>query len=290
MIRMSTAALVLVAIGPACSQPSPAPAPLPLPVETELLLLNLSRRWYAAFELRPAAGPDARSGGEFTIQKLIPPGGVLRTPFLALFPATGGCPDRLDLRVYLYKRANEDVPIGLDADEETDPSPVASGELLDVPACEFVVSSTYTISVRDSEEGAGVVKFPVYVDRASARTFSGTNLPDQPTVPELLDDAPLRGRVLAPNGTPVEGVGVAVRARFRVNDNDCDICPDDFQCRCYGPPIAVAGTDENGRFSLDRPPGAYLLEVGGDGFLFRPVTLEVESPIDNIIFIAEPQP
>lgn len=263
------------------------PTPL-LPFETEFSLVNLSQRWYAAIGLRPAASTQGQEE-EFTRSDLIPPGGIFRERFFTLFPETGGCPDRLDITVHLYKRLNEDIPIGLDPGEAVDPTPVASDELLDVVACEAVVVSTFTIVLRDSDEGQGVLKFVQETGAAELRAFEGTNLPELEVVPELLEAALLEGQVLLPDGTPLGSIGVLLRTRFRVTDDDRELCPDEPVGFCYSEPIAFDLTDDEGRFSFDRPPGAYLVEVFADDFEFRPVFVAVESPIDNILFFAEAQ-
>ena len=254
-------------------------------METEFSLVNLSQQWYATIGLRPAASDDSA----YVQSDLVPPGAVFRERFFELFPETGGCPDRLDLRVYLYKRANDDVPIGMDPGEAVESQPVASGEVLNVLACEQVVASTYTIVLRDSEEGTGVLRFAQETGAEQERTFTGRSLPDLDTVPEHLASASLSGVVTLEDGTPVEGIGVLVRSRYRVSSDDSELCPDEPVGLCFGEPIAIDSTDEEGRFSFDRPPGAYQVEVFADGFTFRPVWVVVESPIDNITFVAEPE-
>ena len=87
-----------------------SPEIVSIPVETEFFLLNFSRRWCATLELRSVA-----EGGAFSRPlPLIPPGAVFRQRFLELLPETGGCPDRLDMRVHLYKRVDESRPTGCD--------------------------------------------------------------------------------------------------------------------------------------------------------------------------------
>ncbi len=275
---------------------STAPS-LVLPVETELLIVNTSSRWYVTMGLRPDSAED-ESGFDFQ-SKLIPPGALFRERFINIFPQTGGCPDRFDLRVYLYKRINEDIPIGLDETEEVDPIPVASAELLDILACEVVVASSYTIVLRDSQEGVGILKFAQELIGEQDGTFSGNTLPPLDPIPDLLDNANLSGRVIMDDGVGIEGVGVLLRTRVRRGDDDPACCSinsggptdvEDATVCCYGAPIAVETTDMDGQFSFDRPPGAYWLEVFADDLLFRPVAVTVESPIDNIIFIGEVNP
>ena len=264
------------------------PTPITLPAETEFSLINLSRRWYATIGLRPAEEWDPAEQ-PFVQSKLIPPGAVYRERFFDLFPQTGGCPERLDLRVYLFKRINEDVPIGLDPGEPLNPQAVASAEILDVVACERVVVSTFTIVLRDSSEGTGVLKIAQETEASQDITFTGQNLSPLESLPEMLENAPLAGQVVTPDGTAILGIGVLLRTRYRVTDDDTALCPEEPDGRCYSLPIAIRTTDEQGRFSFDRPPGAYRVEVFADGFLFRPVSVIVESPIDNIIFVAEPE-
>lgn len=281
MIRRLGCALLLPALFSCGSEP----VAVTLPVETEFFLLNLSRRWYATIGLRPTD-----ETGDFTQSKLIPPGAVFRERFLVLFPDTGGCPDRLDLRVHLFKRIHEDLPIGLDPEEQVEPQAISSAEITDVEACEVVVLSTYTIVLLDSPEGTGVIRFAQESGGEQQRSFSGRNLPDLANVPlRLLDDAPLSGRVLFEDGSPAPDLGVLLRARFRVNVDDSELCPDEPVGLCFSEPIAFDITNEEGRFSFDRPPGAYMVEVFGDGLLFRPGFVVIESPIDNILFVAEPE-
>ncbi len=252
-----------------------------LPVETEFSLVNLSRRWYATIALRPAA-TNGQTPGQFVQSKLIAPGAVFRERFFELFPETGGCPDRLDIRVHLYKRANEDVPIGMDPGEAVLTDPVASAEISDIVACEQVVASTFTIVLLDTDEGEGAVRFAQETGAEATVRFNGNNLANLDPVPDLLDNATFTGEVLLDDGTPVENIGVLVRTRFRITDND----PELF----FSDPIAITITDMQGSFSFDRPPGAYLVEVFADDFEFRPVSVMVESPLDNITFFAEPLP
>jgi len=270
---------------------------LVLPVETELLIVNTSSRWYVTMGLRSDSAPD---DSPFQFQsKLIAPGALLRERFINIFPDTGGCPDRFDMRVHLYKRLNEDLPIGLDSMEEVDPTPVASAELLNILACEVVVASSYTIVLRDSQEGMGILKFAQELDGEQDGTFSGNALEPLNPVPALLDNASLSGRVIMSDGAGIEGVGVLLRTRVRRSDNDPACCSinsggpanvEDATSCCWDAPIAVVTTDAEGQFSFDRPPGAYWVEVFADSLLFRPVAVTVESPIDNITFIGEVSP
>ncbi len=268
-----------------------------LPVETEFLIVNTSSRWYVTMGLRP---DTASEGSAFDFQsKLIAPGALLRERFINIFPETGGCPNRFDIRVHLYKRLNEDLPIGLDDMEEVAPTPVASAELLDILACEVVVASSYTIVLRDSEEGEGILKFAQELDGEQDGTFTGNTLEPLNPLPDLLENASLSGRVVMADGTGLEGVGVLLRTRVRRGDNDPACCNinsggptdvEDATACCYDAPIAIVTTDAAGNFSFDRPPGAYWVEVFADDLLFRPVAVTVESPIDNITFIAEVSP
>ncbi len=270
---------------------------LVLPVETEFLIVNTSSRWYVTMGLRPDTAPDDST---FDYQsKLIAPGALLRERFINIFPETGGCPDRFDVRVHLYKRVNEDIPIGLDETEDVDPTPVASAELLDILACEVVVASSYTIVLRDSEEGVGILKFAQELDGERDGTFSGNALAPLDPMPELLENASLSGRVIMADGVGLEGVGVLLRTRVRRSDDDPECCNinsggptdvEDATACCYDAPIAIVTTDADGNFSFDRPPGAYWVEAFADNLLFRPVAVTVESPIDNITFIGEVGP
>ena len=77
-----------------------------------------------------------------------------------------------------------------------------------------------------------------------------------------------------------------IRTRFRVRLSDDD--PSNDPDAGFGEPIDFTETDAAGEFSFDRPPGAYRIEFFSDDFSFRPATIDVESPLDVILTVAEP--
>lgn len=260
-----------------------------VPIETEFLAANLSRRWYAVLQVRPAGG-FASPDFEYATTPLIPPGGVFRQRFLELLPGTSGCPDGLTMRVFLYKRVNEQLPIGLDPGEAVQATPVASVEISDIAACAEVVASSFSAIIRDTEEGSGVIAFAQSTSAENVVSFSGVGPAGLAPVPALLAPSPLSGRVTSPTGAPEAGVGVLLRTRFRVGDDDAAICPNEPVGVCFSDPIDFAVTDGDGRFSFERPPGAYMVEAFADTLQFRPAAILVETPIDNLAFIAEAAP
>lgn len=264
------------------------PATLTLPLETEFFLLNLTRDRYLTVALRDNDLQGTGNDRPFVQSPLIPPGAVMRRRFFDLFPETQGCPDRLDLRVHLYKQTNPGEPIGRDPTDPGELFAFASAEFLGVSACDLVVASTYTIVLRETETEPGDLVFVQDFESASnVRTISGTALADLEEVPALLESQELGGQVVQPDGTPLSDIGILLRTRYRVTDNDFARCPDEPAGRCYGAPIAYDITDAQGRFSFDRPPGAYMVQAFADGFLFRPGFVILESPLNNATIIAE---
>ncbi len=164
MSRRVVIASMLIVPMLSCASGFPLIAPGVLPVETEFFLLNLTRDRFLTVALR---GNDASGAGDarpFVQSPLIPPGAVLRQRFLDLFPETGGCPDRLDVRAHLYELSDGNaqpgsIPINGDPCvdnppdvSDVDPVAVASAEFLGVSACELIVLSTYTIVLRETED------------------------------------------------------------------------------------------------------------------------------------------
>jgi len=268
------------------------------PIETSYSFTNLSRTMYAQLEIRAHAFDGVMTTYDKT--PLLAPGGTHRARFLAALNTA--CPTSLDLRVLLFDRVNGDIPIGLDAGEAVNPFPVVAGEIFDVPACGAAEVETYTIVNWDAPAGTARVKIaqdtPVetairslglFADPDAAWEFEGSvqELADAPPQP-LADVESVSGRVITVEGVGVEQVGVLIRSRFRARLNDDD--PNNDPDAGYGDPIDVTATDVDGRFSFDRPGGAYRIEVFSDDFLFRPPTTDVESPLDTLLFIAEPLP
>jgi hypothetical protein len=265
------------------------------PIETSFGFTNFSTRFYAALRIR-VHGDDGAAA--YFATPLLPPGATERVRFLDSIGQE--CPPSLDFQVFLYARVNADVPIGLDPEETVDPSPLVAGEVLQVPACAIQPLETYTIVNFDAPEGQARVKFaqatPVeqaireldlFPNPDAAWEVSGVDAALAAAVPPPpAERVPISGRVSLSDGTGLEGVGVLIRTRFRVRlpDDDASNDPD----AGFGEPIDVVATDADGRFEFLRPGGAYQVEFFADDLLFRPPTLELETPSDVIVVIAEP--
>ncbi len=275
------------------------------PVQTGILVTNLSKQFYAAVGLREH--DSSNDAASFFLTPLLAPGAAFRSDFV---DAVGdGCPGSVDLRLLLYRRINDDVPIGLDPGEEVEQTPIVAGELLDVPYCDITPLVDFTIAVWDAPEGSARVKLAqgTGVDdalRASGR-FSGPDFAWEldGVEPALTDDAPpplapsvpIAGRVTLADGTAISGVGVLLRTPFRTRLGapiECvlpeDASQSDDPDAGYGDPINFTTTDANGAFSLDRPTGGYQVEFFSDDFTFRPAVICVEAPVAVIQSIAEP--
>ncbi|HOW73756.1 MAG TPA: carboxypeptidase-like regulatory domain-containing protein [Phycisphaerae bacterium] len=267
--------------------------PAILPVETRFAFTNLSTKAYAALAIR------AHGDTDYATLPLLPPGGTYRGDFSLLLDHA--CPGSLDVRLLLYRRVNTSIPIGLDAGETVASEPFAGGEILDVPACDVEPVEVYTIVNWDAPEGTARLKFaqdtPVDAWIRQSGRFPNADAAWQ-TVgvdpglaalrpPEPAWNAAITGRVVDRDGTGIENIGVLLRTRWRARLDDADAGNDPDSG--YSDPIAVTRTDAFGCFSLDRPPGAYRVEVFQDGYLFRPDVIDVETPLDSIVFVAEPQ-
>jgi len=267
-----------------------------LPIETSVSFTNLSRSMYVQFDIRPH--DPATSEDAYRATPLLPPGATSRQRFLEMLGDP--CPGAIDLRVYLFRRVREDLPIGLDEGEQVDPVPIAAGEVLQVPACDAAVVETYTIVNWDAQPSQARVKLaqatPVetvireldmFPNVAAVWVVDGVDPALVGAAPAALAAIdPIEGRVLLADGTPLPNIGVLLRARFRVRlaDEQAGNDPD----AGFGEPIDLATTDETGAFRFDRPPGAYRVEAFSDEFLFRPPGTDVESPTDSLWIIAEP--
>ena len=272
-----------------------APTGTDTPIETSFAFTNFSRTLYAALRIRPH--DDADTTG-FAATPLLAPGATFRQRFIDRFD--GGCPDALDLEVLLYERINNDVPIGLDAGEAVDPEPVAAGRVNDIPACGVQPLETFTIVNWDAPVGSARVKLAQFtpVDtaiRASGRfpnpdaawEFDGVDAAIADTTPPAQAAAkPVAGLVTLEDQSPVAGIGVLIRTRFRLRLTDTD--PANDPDAGFGAPIDVTETDAQGRFRFDRPPGAYRVEFFSDDFAFRPATIDVESPVTSITTVVQP--
>ncbi len=125
-----------------------------VPVETRFSILNFSTSSYLALGLREhsESHPDAPFGHS----PLLPPGGTFRADFREFVGSA--CPQSLDLQLLIYRRLNEDLPIGLDDGEAVDPVPVVAGEIQDVPACNAEVLETYTLANWETSDGQARLK------------------------------------------------------------------------------------------------------------------------------------
>jgi hypothetical protein len=270
-----------------------APTFSDLPIETSFAFTNFSIEQYAVLGVRD----HANAGGGFYLTPLLPPGATPRIRFLDSLGAS--CPDALDLRIWTFRRVNGDLPIGLDPGEAVASVPLASGEVLDIPACATQVLETYTIVNWEAPEGTARVKiaqgteldqiirdsgrFP-NVDAAWEASGVDPALPIPPLTPPAPE--PISGSVTLANGAGVEGVGVLIRTRFRVRLDDAD--PANDPDVGLSPPIAFVITEAQGRFEFERPAGAYIVEFFSDDFLFRPAEILLETPSETVISIAEP--
>lgn len=267
------------------------------PIETSLGATNLSAAHYVVFQIRVHETENHEE--DYASTPLLPPGATHRIRFLDILGDP--CPPRVDLRVFLFARVNGEVPIGLDPGEELEPEPHAAGEVLNLPACDTQVVETYTVVNWDAPRGLARVKIAqdTRIDAAirSANIFSNVDavweivgvdsgLWAPPAAPAV--SAPISGEVIRSNGSPVAGVGVLLRTRFRVrlDDGNAGNDPD----AGFGAPIAVTATDANGAFFFERPPGAYRVEFFSDDLAFRPAVVDLETPSERIVILAEPRP
>lgn len=267
-----------------------------LPVGTRFAFTNLSTRFYAALAMR-VHGDDASAS--YALSPLLAPGATFRGDFSEFIDTV--CPDSLDFRIFLYRRVNEDIPIGLDETEAVESSPIVAGEVLDVPACSIDLVEVYTIVNWDADEGIARVKFAqdTGIDAEIRRAnFFGNNEAVWKVVgvdddlalqepPALASMESIAGSVTLADGTGVENIGVLVRTywRQRLDDGNTENDPD----AGWSDPIAVTKTDATGAFSINRPAGVYRVEVFADGYLFRPTVVDVETPLEQITILAEPQ-
>ncbi len=276
--------------------------PQELPVDTQLGFMNLSTRFYAAFEIRAHDGDGASQ--PFVSTELLAPGAVFRVDCAELIGQQ--CPASLDVRVLLYRRVLDDqdppIPIGMDEAEAVEPQPVAADEFLDVPGpcAVFPPVGTYTIVNWDTDAGRARVKFAqesqvdalisrrnVFGNEEAVWDFTGVREDLASTAPPpLMESAALAGRVTLVDGTGVAGVGVLLRTRYRVRMDDDE--PGNDPDAGYGDPIDYVVTDESGYFQFDRPPGIHQLEFFSDEYAFAPVAVEVESPLSTIGVLADP--
>ena len=113
-----------------------------------------------------------------------------------------------------------------------------------------------------------------------------TNQSESEPPPPPAPKQPIAGLVVGLDGTGLENVGVMLRSHYRLRLDDQD--PGNDPDAGWSDPIAVTKTDAQGAFAIDRPAGAYRVEVFADGYLFRPVAVDVETPQQNIMIVAEP--
>lgn len=267
-----------------------------LPVGTRFAFTNLSTRYYAALAMR-VHGDEVETG--YALSPLLAPGATFRGEFSEFIETV--CPDSLDFRIFLYKRVNQEIPIGLDETETVESAPLVAGEVLAVPACSVDLVEVYTILNWDADEGAARVKFAqdtgieaeirrldMFGNSEAAWEVVGVDqdLASQEP-PALAPMESIAGAVTLADGTGVENIGVLLRTywRQRLDDGNTENDPD----AGWSDPIAVTKTDATGAFSIDRPAGVYRVEVFADGYLFRPTVVDVETPLEQITILAEPQ-
>lgn len=293
--RLSVGLLAVLVAG--CGQNPPATL-IGLPIETAVAVTNLSTHAYAAFAVR--ARTEGQPPGPYIELPLLPPGATHRARWLDLLG--DACPPSIDLRVQLYQRINADLPIGLDVGEAVHSVPLAAGEVLDLPACAVQELETYTIVNFDAPPGVARVKIAQgtlleSLIRSTGRFAEPDALwevtgvePGAVTAspPPPANAEPLSGSVVLADGTGVPDVAVLLRTRFRVRLTDGNSANDPDAG--YSLPIDLVFTDANGAFRFERPPGAYQVEVASDFYFFRPVTIELEAPLNIVRFIAEPLP
>ncbi len=295
MLRWGLKLLLIVGVAELLSCDVVEPSMPELPIETSFSFINFSTTMYAQLELRSSDGsPD---DGDFFKTPLLAPGVTYRRRFLETLAEA--CPKRLDLRVLLYARINEDVPIGLDAGEAVGTTPVVAGEVIGVPACTGTVVETYTVVNWDTPNGTARIKIaqatPVeqlirslglFPNPDAVWEIAGVSPNLSNTPPQSLAQmGVIIGRVTTVGGVGVDNIGVLIRSRFRVRLGDDDLANDPDAG--FGDPIDFVVTDVDGTFRFDRPAGAYRVEAFSDEFAFRPASVDVESPVDTLWFVAE---
>lgn len=291
--------LLLIVVSATVSCDLSGPTLIGVPVETRFAFVNFSKTHYASLAVRIHCGDDCVDPtSEYVKTPLLAPGAIYRVDFRTLLGT--GCPDALDFRLFVYRRANADVPIGLDDGEVPEQDPVVAGTLENIPACNVQALVGYTVVNWDAPDGTARVKIAQGSAVETALRDSGEfanvdvawelegvdpALADQPP-PALAPAEPIGGRVTLADGSGVEGVGVLIRSRFRVrlDDADSDNDPD----AGFSDPIAFTTTDADGAFSIDRPAGGYRVEFFSDDSSFRPPVMDLETPVDVIQVIAEP--
>lgn len=284
----------VMSISMICSCGSFDPGFTSLPVETRFSFVNLSTRFYAVLGIRETGGASTA----FIKTSLLPPGALVRWDFRDFLQT--GCPDSLDLQVFLYRRIDESIPIGLDIGEAVESTPIAAGQVMNIPACNVEPLVTYTIVNWEADEGTAHVKIAqgsevetrirqlnIFPNVDAAWEINGVepSLADAaPTVPAPADS--ISGKVTLADGTGVPGMGVLLRTFFRTRLNDTDVTNDPDSG--FSAPIAFTMTDAAGAFTLDRPAGGYKIEFFSDTHTFRPAEITVETPIEVVTSIAEP--
>jgi len=265
-------------------------------IETGFAFTNLSTDRYASLRIRAHASLES---APFFETALLAPGATQRERFLDAMGVA--CPASVDIRLLLYRRIRADVPIGLDPGEAVEADPDAAGALEGLPVCTGQPVETLTIVNWDAPAGTGKVKIAqgtplekVFADRGlfpdgdGAWVFDGVaGRPGDMAPAPHATAAIIRGRVVGANGTGARDIGVLLRTRFRVRLDDDD--PTNDPDAGFGAPIAFVTTDQEGAFAFDRPAGVYRVEFFSDDFLFRPVTLDVESPAGPLVSVVEPR-
>lgn len=289
-----------------CALQFGCPASGPTTTDKTFLVSNKTRDWHVLMEL-------VLDGGEGHKLPILRPGSEIRERFDELIGET--CPETLIVRTYLAER-NTEGTLTIIASAETEVKPCRNRVQ--------VLSPVFDIFVRDSDRGVGTLLFEQGTEDYIRFDFGGLNLPlpaiDQfPSGPE---SRPTSGFAIDSEGKGVPGVGVIMwtlyRRTFAPADKCTDTSPDRWQrattgcggiscCCCeqrvcdrgseccdfqstpnlLGEPIGTDVTDENGRFEISAPPGVYTVEVFGDDLLFRPREVQINAPLDNVIFLVQ---
>ncbi len=275
-----------------------APVFVNQPVETRVGFLNFDTDAYLMFGIRESAEPGFETDYRYT--PLLPPGGVVRENFSTLIDVAN--PSALDVQVFVYRRVNHDVPIGLDEGEEVEPVPMAAGEVFEIPAGSVQTLETFTIVNWNAPDGMARVKFAqcsmvdqvirdagLFESDDAAWEIEGADVALAETAPQPMAEVePITGRVVLVDGSGVPDVLVLLHPRFR-NTLECTN-PTREGDAGYGDVIDFAETDADGYFTLNRPAGVYQLLFASDDHAFRPGIMEIETPLEDIRILAEPLP
>ena len=131
------------------------PSQSDLQIETGIGFVNFSKQFYVTFRVRDHAADPART--PFFLSSLLAPGAHQRVRMLYVLGT--GCGIHSTCRCWVYRRVNDSVPIGLDPGEAVIATPLAAGQITQIPACNVQPLETYTIVNFDASAGTARVKF-----------------------------------------------------------------------------------------------------------------------------------